>query len=162
MNELQKLKQQVKDLQAQIEQLEKQAEQPFIERDINDDDYYFIDKDNNIRSYSETGHAIDEILYNQFNYFINKQDALNMQAYNNRCALFKRKAIEFAEGYSFIGDKNNFSVRFKVNRGVFVMASNSFIYNQMDIYMTEENAKAFCDWCNQPHVLERLKQDMGI
>jgi hypothetical protein len=119
-----------------------------------DDDYHAIGDNCRVYPVSFDGESCDKELLELGNHFTDKAEAERMAAFIRKNFLFWRMALRFTDGYEFKwGEYNYYTYR---NYSGFSYACHLNSKDDEIIYMTEQNAKKFAEFCNEH------KEELGL
>ena len=111
------------------------------------DQYYFLVSRFDVGTDENLGDDLDRARCEVANAFTDEVQAQACADYLKDRFWFIRKAIEFADGYKFVNNQDNYTIVFdKMFKG-WCSSTDSF-YPRNGIYMTKENANKFIDWLN--------------
>lgn len=129
------LKKQIEALQAQYDAMPDEAVSLFEVAGYGQE-YYSISGIRTVYSTENNETEIDYKLIELGNHFTDKAEAERVAAFMRKNFLYWRMALRFADGYEFKGGEHNYFVfENKKTAGI--------------IYMSQENAERFAEFCNK-------------
>ena len=147
MNKLQRIEEMEQQLAALKAEVETEKQEPMFPVIEPQQDYYFV---NAVFAVGETfyGCSQDKLKICANNAYPESQKDLCKSVAKHMADTnwFIRKAIEFAQGYEFKPNTDNYCVMFNKKSKEWIKSSHSILYVPTTVYMAKEQADKFISW----------------
>jgi hypothetical protein len=142
------LKEQIELLQAQYDAMPDEPKALF-EVAEKSEIYCFVDSLLGVDCYYNTYDSIDRKSIPLGNHFTDKTEAERMAAFIRKNFLYWRMALKFADGYEWKINRKNYYAIQNDNFKDFEVSWDLTFKKPSTVYMTEQNARKFAEFCNE-------------